>query len=95
MTSINHLNVMYEGNPLDLVEKLNILDYNQIMIWNGTSRSWPYLNYSLRLLRGLKRVLPKDLLMKIYKAYFQSKVDSGISVWGFTTQFNIDNIDTM
>ena len=26
LASINDFNVMYEGNPLDLVEKLNILD---------------------------------------------------------------------
>ena len=37
----------------------------------------------------------KDLLMTVYKAYFQSKFDYGISVWGCTTQSNIDKIQRM
>ena len=40
-------------------------------------------------------VLPKDLLMTVYKAYFESKFDYGISVWGCTTQPNIDKIQRM
>ena len=54
-----------------------------------------HMNYYLHLLRRLRRVLPKDLLMTVYKANFQSKFDYGIFVWGCTTQSNRDKIQRM
>ena len=86
---------MYEGNPLDLVEK-----NKHIRLHLSYDLNWDihimevckHLSLYLHLLRSLKRVPPTDLLMTVYKAYFQSKVDYGISVWGCTTQSNINKI---
>ena len=74
---------MYEGNPLDLVEKTKNLGLHLSSDLNWDTHIMELcknLNYYLHLLRRLKRVLPKDLLMTVYKAYFQSKFDYGISV---------------
>ena len=98
LASINDFNVMYEGNPLDLVEKTKNLGLHLSSDLNWDTHIMELcknLNYYLHLLRRLKRVLPKDLLMTVYKAYFQSKFDYGISVWGCTTQSNIDKIQRM
>ena len=54
-----------------------------------------HLNYYLYLLRRLNMVLPKNLSMIVYKAYFQSKFDYGTSVWGCTTRSNIEKIQRM
>ena len=98
MTSLDDLNVMYEGNPLDLVEKTKYLGLHLSSDLNWDTHIMEIckqLNYYLHLLRRLKRVLPRDLLMTVYKAYFQSKFDYGISVWGCTTQSNIQKIQRM
>ena len=52
-------------------------------------------NNYLYLFRRLNSLLPKDLLMTVHKAYFQSKYDHGIYVFGCTTQTNIDKIQIM
>ena len=98
LASINDFNVMYQGNPLDLVEKTKYLGLHLSSDLNWDTHIMELcknLNYYLHLLRRLKRVLPKDLLMTVYKAYFQSKFDYGISVWGCTMQSNIDKIQRM
>ena len=81
LASINDFNVMYEGNPLDLVEKTKNLGLHLSSDLNWDTHIMELcknLNYYLHLLRRLKRVLPKDLLMTVYKAYFQSKL---VSEW--------------
>ena len=98
IAGINDFNVMYEGNPLDLVEKTKYLGLHLSSDLNRDTHIMELcknLNYHLHLLRRLQRVLPKHLLMTVYKAYFQSKFDYGISVWGCTTQSNIDKIQRM
>ena len=48
--------------------------------------------YNVHMFRGLRKILPSQLLLNIYKSYVQSKIDYGLSIWGCTTEVNIDNI---
>ena len=48
--------------------------------------------YYVHMFRCLRKILPSQLLLNIYKSYVQSKVDYGLSTWGCTTEANLDRI---
>ena len=50
------------------------------------------MNYYVHVLRRLNKISPKQLLLKIYKSYVQSKLDNGLSIWGCTTEGNLDRV---
>ena len=50
------------------------------------------MNYYVHVLRRLNKIFPKQLLLKIYKSYVQSKLDYGLSIWGCTTEGNLDRV---
>ena len=50
------------------------------------------MNYYVHMFRRLRKILPSQLLLNIYKSYVQSKIDYGLSIWGCTTEFNLDRI---
>ena len=48
--------------------------------------------YYVHVFRRLRKILPSQLLLNIYKSHVQSKIDNGLSIWGCTTEANIDCI---
>ena len=50
------------------------------------------MNYYVHVLRRLNKIFPKQLLLKIYKSYVQSKIDFGLSIWGCTTEGILDRV---
>ena len=44
------------------------------------------------MFRRLRKILPSALLLKIYKAHVQSKIDYGLSIWGGTTKVNPNRV---
>ena len=44
------------------------------------------------MFRRLSKILPSALLLNIYKAYVQSKIDHGLSIWGCTTEVNLNRV---
>ena len=48
--------------------------------------------YYVHMFRRLRKILPSQLLLNIYKSYVQSKIDYGLSIWGCTTEANFDRI---
>ena len=46
--------------------------------------------YYFHLFRRLRKILPSALLLNIYKAYVQWKIDYGLSIWGCTAEVNLD-----
>ena len=75
IASINDFNVMYEGNPLDLVKKTKYLGFHLSSHLNWDTNIMElctHMNYYIHLRQSLKRGLQKDLLMTVYKVYFQS-----------------------
>ena len=47
------------------------------------------MNYYLHVLRRLNKIFPKQLLLTVYKSYIQ---DDGLSIWGCTTEGNLDRV---
>ena len=50
------------------------------------------MNYYVHVLRRLNKIFPKQLLLKIYKSYVQSKLDYALSIWGCATEENLDRV---
>ena len=48
--------------------------------------------YSLSLLRRLRKIVPKELLIRIYNTYIQTKLDYGLTIWGCTTETNMNKV---
>ena len=44
------------------------------------------------MFRPLRKILPSALLLNIYKAYVQSKIDYGLSVWGCIMEVNLNRV---
>ena len=50
------------------------------------------MNYYVHVLRMLNKIFPKQLLLRVYKFYIQSKLDYGLSIWISTTEGNLDRV---
>ena len=46
----------------------------------------------MHVLRRLRNVFPRELLVKIYKSYIQPKIDYGLTIWGCTTDLNLNKV---
>ena len=83
----------YEGMPLELVENAKYLgmSINSDISWDfHVQRLCQNMYYHLSLLRRLRRIFPKELLLQVYKSYIQPRLDYGITLYGCSTQKNID-----
>ena len=50
-----------------------------------------YYHY-FHMFRRLRKILPSALLLNIYKTYVQSRIDYGLSIWGCTTEVNLNRV---
>ena len=85
----------YEGMPLELVENAKYLGMtiNSDISWDfHVQRLCQNMYYHLSLLRRLRRIFPNNLLLQVYKSYVQPRLDYGITLYGCSTQKNIDLI---
>ena len=48
--------------------------------------------YYFHMFRRLRKIIPSVLLLKIYKAHVQSKIDYGLSIRGGATEFNLNRV---
>ena len=48
--------------------------------------------YHFHMFRRFRKILPSALLLNIYKTYVQSKIDYGLSIWGCTTEVNLNRV---
>ena len=44
------------------------------------------------MFRRLRKKFPSASLLNIYRAYVQSKIDYGLSIWGCTTEINLNRV---
>ena len=80
--------------PLELVENAKYLGMtiNSDISWDfHVQRLCQNMYYHLSLLRRLRRIFPRDLLLQVYKSYVQPRLDCGITLYGCSTQKNIED----
>ena len=81
--------------PLELVDNAKYLGMtiNSDISWDfHVQRLCQNMYYHLSLLRRLRRIFPNNLLLQVYKSYVQPRLDYGITLYGCSTQKNIDLI---
>ena len=87
--------ISVNADKLQLVEQAKYLG-----LWVRNDLSWDdhilelcrKMYYYVHMFRRLRKILPSQLLLNIYKSYVQSKIDYGLSIWGCTTEANLDRI---
>ena len=92
---LDDFTIKYDGNVLELVNKAKYLG-----IYISSDLTWDVhvqymckqLHYYVSLLRRLSNIFPRSILLKIYKAYIQPRFDYGVTVWGSTTEGNLNKI---
>ena len=93
--NLDQFSINLESNKIELVNRAKYLG---LLVKDDISWDEPILqlcknmNYYLHALRRLKKIFPKLLLLKVYKAYIQSKLDYGLSIRGCTTEDNLDRV---
>ena len=83
----------YDDTPLELVENAKYLGMfiNCDISWDfHVRRLCQTTYYHISLLRRLRRIFPKNLILQVYKSYIQHRLDYGITLYGSSTQKNID-----
>ena len=82
-------------------DKLQLDEQDKYLgLWVRNDLSWDdhilelcrKMYYYVHMFRRLRKIFPSQLLLNIYKSYVQSKIDYGLSIWGCTTEANIDRI---
>ena len=84
-----------ESNKIELVNKakfLGLLVKDDLSWDEHTLQLCKNMNYHLHVLGRLSKIFPKQLLLKVYKSYIQSKLDYGLSIWGCTIEGNLDRV---
>ena len=90
--------ITFDQTPLEIVDKAKYLG-----IFISSDLSWDtqvshlcrQMGYYLSLLRRLRKIFPRELLIKIYKTFVQPKLDYGITIWGCTTEANVNKVQTI
>ena len=93
--NIDDFTIYYDNSPLELVSNAKYLGLyiSSDLTWDvHIIRLCKMLYYHLSILRRLRKTVPQGLLLKIYKTYIQPKLEYGITLWGCTTEGNLDKV---
>ena len=88
----------FNDSPLELVERAKYLGMyiNSDMSWEfHITNLCKQMDYYMSLLRRLRPIFPRKLLLQIYKSYIQPKFDYGITIYGCTTQQNLNLVQRL
>ena len=91
--NLDQFSINLESSKMEIVNKakyLGLLVKDDLSWDDHVLQLCKNMNYYLHVLRRLSKILPKQLLLKIYKSFIQSKLDYGLSIWGCTTEGNLD-----
>ena len=83
--------ISLDSDKLELVERAKYLDLyvkNDLSWDEHILKTCQNMNYFTHVLRRLRRIVPRGLLLKVYKSYIQSKLEYGLTIWGCTTDTN-------
>ena len=88
----------YEGMPLELVENAKywgmFINYDILWDFHG-QRLCQNMYFRLSLLRRLHRIYPNELSLQVHKNCIQPRIDYGITLYGCSTQNDIDLVQSV
>ena len=93
--NLDQFSISLDSNKIEFVNKakyLGLLVKDDLSWDDHILQLCKTMNYYVHVLRRLNKIFPKQLLLKIYKSYVQSKLDYGLSIWGCTTEGNLDRV---
>ena len=93
--NLDQSSINLESNKIELVNRakyLGLLVKDDLSWDEHILQLCKNMNYYLHVLGRLNKIFPKQLLLKVYKSYIQSKLDYGLSIWGCTTEGNLDRM---
>ena len=93
--NFDQFSINLDSNKIEFVNKakyLGLLVKDDLSWDDHILQLCKTMNYYVHVLRRLNKIFPKQLLLKIYKSYVQSKLDYGLSIWGCTTEGNLDRV---
>ena len=93
--NLDQFSINLDSNKIEFVNKakyLGLLVKDDLSWDDHILQLCKTMNYYVNVLRRLNKIFPKQLLLKIYKSYVQSNLDYGLSIWGCTTEGNLDRV---
>ena len=96
--NLDDFRLSYDQTPMELVSNAKYLGLfiNSDISWDvHVNHLCKQLYFLLSMLRRMSKNFPQSLLVKVYKTFIQPKIDYGITVWGRTTEFNLNKIQRM
>ena len=93
-----HIDLVLNGDHLDHVEHCKYLgvDIDKNLNWNvHVEELSKQLNCMVWTLARLRKFLPLNSLIVIYKSIVQPKIDYAITLWGYSTDANVNKIQRM
>ena len=91
--NLDQFSINLDSNKIEFVNKakyLGLLVKDDLSWDDHILQLCKTMNHYVHVLRRLNKIFPKQLLLKIYKSYVQSKLDYGLSIWGCTAERNLD-----
>ena len=79
--NLDQFSINLESNKIELVNRakyLGLLVKDDLSWGEHILQLGKNMNYYLHVLRRLNKIFPKQLLLKVYKSYIQSKLDYGL-----------------
>ena len=92
------LNISVNGHNIAQVKTMTYLglEIDEHLSWNDhVNKVCKTLCFKITKLARLCKTLPKEILVKIYNSTIQTSIDYVISVWGCTSQTNINKIQRL
>ena len=93
--NLYQFSINLESNKIELVNRakyLGLLVKDDLSWDEHILQLCNNMNYYLHVLRRLNKIFPKQLLLSVYKSYIQSQFDFELSIWGCTTEGNLDRV---
>ena len=93
--NLDQFSINLDSNQIELINKakyLGLLVKDDLSWDDHILQLCKSMNYYAHGLRRLNKIFHKQLLLRVYKSYIQSKLDYGLSIWGCRTQGNLDRV---
>jgi len=96
--NIDDFNIEFNGCILERVETMRYLglEIDEELNWNSQINNiTKNVSYKIHMLRRLSSFLPESLCSKMYSTYIQPLTEYGCTIWGYSSQTNIDKIQRL